>query len=104
VLLPNANLTQLLAVAAKEEFWVINLNSMKLVLHGRGRFAWKEYDEFLVVLPDSISLRSLCHPDPLFTVPSEHQWQELAFNAQKNLYSLFSPEEKLVHVHHFEQR
>lgn len=98
VLLPNASLPQLLAIAAKEEYWVLNMSTMKLVQHGRGAFTWKEYDEFLLILPDCISLQTLSNPDPLLTVPAEHRWQEISFNSQKNLYSLYSSEEKLVHV------
>jgi len=43
-LLPNGNLPQLLAVTTKEEFWVINLNTLKLIKHGCGSFFWKEFD------------------------------------------------------------
>ncbi len=69
-LLPNSNLSQLITIASSEEFWVVNLNTMKLVKHGQGKFTWKEFDEYLLVLPDQITLNTLSSPDPLLTVPS----------------------------------
>lgn len=65
---------------------------MKLVQHGHGLFAWKEFDEYLLIYLDRIAFHSLSNADPLLTVPSQHSWQELSFNPQKNLYALFSPE------------
>lgn len=85
-------------MANEDEFWVVNLNTMKLVRHGSGAFTWKEFDEYLLVFPDRIALHSLAAPDPLLTVSSQHSWREISFNPQKNLYALFSPEERLVHV------
>jgi hypothetical protein len=61
-LLPNSNLPQLIAIAAAEEFWVVNLNTMKLVRHGRGAFTWKEFDEYLLILPDKITVNVLSSP------------------------------------------
>lgn len=58
-LLPNGNLPQLVTVAAEQEFWVVNLNTMKLVKHGRGAFTWKEFDEYLLILPNKITVNVL---------------------------------------------
>lgn len=97
-LLPNVNLPQLLAAVAEDEFWVINLNSMRLLQHGRGAFSWREFDQYFTIVPDCIRLHSLSSEEPLLVIPSQHHWREISFNAQKNLYSLFSPQEKLIHV------
>lgn len=40
-LLSNVNLTQLLAIAGDNTFWIVNLNTMKLITHGSGLFSWK---------------------------------------------------------------
>jgi hypothetical protein len=73
-LLPNGNLPQLLAVTTREEFWVVNLNTLKLIKHGRGTFFWKEFDEYLLISQQQTSLHSLSNSEPLLTVPSQHSW------------------------------
>jgi hypothetical protein len=40
-LLPNSQLTQLVAITGSKEFWILNLQTLKLILHEPGIFSWK---------------------------------------------------------------
>lgn len=40
---------------------------MKLMVHQKGMFAWKEYDEYLLINDNCLSLHSLCQPQPTLT-------------------------------------
>jgi hypothetical protein len=64
-------LPHLLTVTGPDEFWVINLNTLKIINKGEGIFAWRDYDEYVCISQNAVHLKSLCENGNNMSFPTE---------------------------------
>ena len=58
-ILANRSLPQLVCFKNDQYFCIINFNSFKVMKKGEGRFFWRNFDEYLIVKGEKITLYSL---------------------------------------------
>ncbi len=64
---PNPNITQLVCLKNDQEFSVVNINSLKIIVKGQGQFYWHDYDEYLLINDWTIRLFSIMQKEVIKT-------------------------------------